>query len=178
MTTSAVPKRFQKPVTSIYEDQKKFTQYEPVMIVRSVASPSKFYKRMRRGNDQSRVARPDTPQTSKLHSEAMSLLDAPTTIVQNAFEAAIFQIEFEIDERGPLSRLQALTEELLDGANNMSSNETSEAEILPAVRDNLRRRGISKRVHASILHAQPDSRASIRRSEDLHKRVSTRVRSP
>ena len=122
---------------------------------------------------------PDTPQTSKLHSEAMSLLDALTTILQIAFEAAIFSNRFEIDEQGPLSRLQALTEELLDGANNMSSNETSEAEDVACKSATISIiTEVSKRVHASILHAQPDSRASIRRSEDLHKRVSTRVRSP
>jgi hypothetical protein len=51
--------------------------------------------------------------TSMHHWEDVSFLNALTAILEIAFECAVFPNRFEIDEQGPHSRLQALTELLL-----------------------------------------------------------------
>jgi hypothetical protein len=48
------------------------------------------------------------------------LLEALTEALQIAFDAAIFSNRFEIDEQEPLSRIEALTERLIEGIENFS----------------------------------------------------------
>ena len=59
-------------------------------------------------------------------SEAEFILDALTSALQIAFEHAVFLNRFEIDEQEPLSRLHALTEQLVLAANSLPSNGSSE----------------------------------------------------
>jgi hypothetical protein len=61
-------------------------------------------------------------------SEAGFILEALKYTLQIAFEHAVFLNRFEIDEQEPRSRCEALTEQLLDAANNLPSNSVSEAE--------------------------------------------------
>jgi hypothetical protein len=49
------------------------------------------------------------------------VLEALTEALQIAFDAAIFHNRFEIDEQGPVSRIDALTERLIDGIENFST---------------------------------------------------------
>ena len=80
------------------------------------------------------------------------VLGALTVILQMAFEAAVFQNRFEIDEQSPHSRLQALTEQLLLAANDLPSNGIPEAEEIAgkaAIVSYISE--ISNRVRAAIL---------------------------
>jgi hypothetical protein len=52
-------------------------------------------------------------RTSMHHWEDVSFLNALTTTLEVAFECAVFQNRFEIDEQEPHSRLKALTELLV-----------------------------------------------------------------
>jgi hypothetical protein len=54
------------------------------------------------------------------------LLDVFTEALQIAFDAAIFPDRFEIDEQEPLSRIEALTERLIQGIENFSKNRSSQ----------------------------------------------------
>lgn len=54
------------------------------------------------------------------------LLEALTEALQIACDAAVFSNRFEIDEQEPLSRIEALTERLIDGIENFSRNYSSE----------------------------------------------------
>ena len=60
--------------------------------------------------------------------ELVFVVDALKSALLIAFEAAIFPNRFEIDEQLPLSRLEALTEQLLDEARSKPSRGISEAE--------------------------------------------------
>jgi hypothetical protein len=114
------------------------------------------------GTSPSGSLKPDTAQASNLRREALSL--SLSNILQIAFEAAIFPNRFELDEQQPHSRWQALTEELLHGANHISSNDVAcKAVTISIIKE------VSERVQASILRAQPDCRTSIRSCEDLSK---------
>jgi|SoiMethySBSTD1v2_1073268.scaffolds.fasta_scaffold461602_2 hypothetical protein len=55
----------------------------------------------------------DMQRTSMHHWENASFLNSMTNSLEIAFECAVFQNRFEIDEQEPHSRLQALTELLL-----------------------------------------------------------------
>ena len=61
-------------------------------------------------------------------TEARFILDALTYTLQIAFEHAVFLNRFEIDEQEPLSRFEALNEQLLEAASNLPSDGLSEAE--------------------------------------------------
>jgi hypothetical protein len=53
------------------------------------------------------------PESADTH-----LLEVLTEALQIAFDAAVFSNKFEIDEQGPVSRIDALTERLIDGIEN------------------------------------------------------------
>ena len=61
-------------------------------------------------------------------TELVFVVDALKSALQIAFEAAIFPDRFEIDEQQPLSRLEALTEQLLDEARSKPGHGKPDAE--------------------------------------------------
>jgi hypothetical protein len=65
---------------------------------------------------------------SEQSADTASILHALTYVLQIAFEHAVFPNRFEIDEQEPLSRLEALTEQLLLAGNSLPHNGASEAE--------------------------------------------------
>jgi hypothetical protein len=83
--------------------------------------------------------------------DAGSSLDALKDVLRIAFEAAVFSDWFEIDEQGPLSRLEALTEELLRAANSPAKGGASGGEdvVTRAAATGIVRE-VSMRVRASI----------------------------
>ena len=56
--------------------------------------------------------------------------DALTAALRCALEAAVFPDRFEIDEQGPLSRIDALTEELIRHVQNLECNRLLEVDDL------------------------------------------------
>ncbi len=70
----------------------------------------------------------DKPRTAGESGQSVSVLNAFTTTLQIAFEAVVFPNRFEIDEQEPLSRLEALTEQLLHGADSLLSSGRSDAD--------------------------------------------------
>jgi hypothetical protein len=76
------------------------------------------------------------------------LLEALTEALQIAFDAAIFSNRFEIDEQEPLSRIEALTERLIEGIENFSKNYGSQADGKAATISIIDK--ISKRLRTSI----------------------------
>jgi hypothetical protein len=57
------------------------------------------------------------------------VVKALTTSLQIAFEYAVFTDRFEIDEQEPLSRLEALTEQLVEELGSTASDSISDAEL-------------------------------------------------
>jgi hypothetical protein len=80
------------------------------------------------GNEHEALFQDQTRASESQAMDGVSIRDALTTTLQIAFEAAVFPNRFEIDEQEPLSRLEALTEQLLQRANCLPSNGTPEVE--------------------------------------------------
>jgi hypothetical protein len=77
------------------------------------------------------------------------LLEALTEALQIAFDAAVFSNRFEIDEQEPLSRIEALTERLIEGIETFfSKNYGSQADGKAATISIIDK--ISKRLRAAI----------------------------
>src|SRR5262245_15908123 len=77
------------------------------------------------------------------HWEDVSFLNALTTTLEIAFECAVFQNRFEIDEQEPHSRLQALTELLLQRV-SQTEDVACKAETISIISE------VSRRVRALI----------------------------
>ena len=77
------------------------------------------------------------------------LLEALTEALQIAFDATIFSNRFEIDEQGPVSRIEALTERLIEGIENFSKIHSSQ-DVAKATSISIIGM-ISKRLRASII---------------------------
>ena len=84
-------------------------------------------------------------------AEVTFTLNAFKYTLQIAFEHAVFLNRFEIDEQEPLSRLEALTEQLLHAANSLPSDCVSAAEEVATTADIISVVcEVSKRVRATI----------------------------
>ena len=74
------------------------------------------------------LAKNEVDAPTERSTELVFVVDALKSALQIAFEAAIFPVRFEIDEQQPLSRLEALTEQLLDEARSKPGHGMPEAE--------------------------------------------------
>jgi hypothetical protein len=61
-------------------------------------------------------------------TEGAFALGAMTAIIEIALEAVVFPNRFEIDEQEPLSRLEALTEQLIQGVESLPGKALSDDE--------------------------------------------------
>src|SRR5262249_31137871 len=92
------------------------------------------------------LARHRSCWTRNIHWDVY-LLEALTEALQIAFEAAIFSNRFEINEQGPLSRIEALTERLIEGIENFNKNHGAQDIAKAATKSTIDR--IASRLRAS-----------------------------
>jgi hypothetical protein len=93
----------------------------------------------------------DRAESSKVQfTEGSSVLDTLTATLQIAIEAAVFPNRFEIDEQEPLSRLEALTEQLLHGVNSLPNGTSQPGEVASRSAAISIISEVSKRIRATI----------------------------
>jgi hypothetical protein len=104
--------------------------------------PANFHELLRLHND-----------TASTEQSPLSVfvIEALTATLQSAFEAAVFPNRFEIDEQEPLSRLAALTEQLVTSASNLPSTGISQAQEASAKAEAISIiREVSRRIRSAI----------------------------